>query len=472
VINAAAERQTIYLRTFQTGDQAELAEQLLKEVSTARICLLNPRDKGDYDQQLHMALTKQPMLKTPMQTDNSTALKSRASASAGSGQSLHSKPTDAKKSPREPTTKRATDRGERTYTSARPPGQTTQPSHLASAPHRARDVHGKFPVEKAVAAGVITLVLFCAFLGRGAILTWFKPAPNQINRSDRGPAANDPVGSEPSRQEIKPPLPAITPFDAKAAEKHQQDWADHLGTPVEITNSIGMQLKLIPGGKFQMGSPDSEPDRDDDETRHLVKISRPFYLSVHGATQQQYEKVMGTRPWQGKNFVKEGADYPAVYVNHDDAAEFCRRLSGQEGVEYRLPTEAEWEYACRAGTTTAYSSGDDESKLGQHAWYYRNAWLIDEKYAHRVGQKLPNPWGLYDLHGNVHEWCQDWYGPYGSQQVASDPMGPTEGDRRVLRGGSIGSLSSFVRSASRFYGLPANRDNLGFRVARTYSVPP
>jgi WD40 repeat protein len=125
VINAAAERQTIYLRTFQTGSQAKLAEQLLTEVSTARICLLNPRDKGDYDQQLHMALAKQPILKTPMQTDNSTALKSRASASAISGQSLHSKPTDAKKSPREPTTKRATDRGERTYTVARPPGQKT-----------------------------------------------------------------------------------------------------------------------------------------------------------------------------------------------------------------------------------------------------------------------------------------------------------------------------------------------------------
>jgi WD40 repeat protein len=186
VIDGAAERQTIYLRTFQAGDQAELAEKLLNEVSAARICLLNPRDKGDYDQQLHTALTVKPLLKTPMQTDDSTSLKSGASASAVSGQSLHSKPTDAKESPGEPTTKQATDKGEKTYVSAPSPGQVTRSSHLAAARQHAKNVRGKFPVEKAVAAGVITLVLFFAFLGRDAILTWFTPAPNQINRPDLG----------------------------------------------------------------------------------------------------------------------------------------------------------------------------------------------------------------------------------------------------------------------------------------------
>jgi formylglycine-generating enzyme required for sulfatase activity len=238
-------------------------------------------------------------------------------------------------------------------------------------------------------------------------------------------------------------------------------------------NSIGMKLKLIPAGEFQMGSPDAEPDREDDETRHLVKISKPFYLGLCEVTQQQYEKVMGARPWQGKDYVKEGADYPAVYVSHDDAVEFCRRLSKQEDVEYRLPTEAEWEYACRAGTTTAYSFGDDEAKLGQYAWYYKNAWDIGEEYAHRVGQKLPNPWGLYDIHGNVWEWCQDWYGPYGSEKVVSDPVGATQGVRRVLRGGSFLHPSSDVRSAFRFNRRPVRRSsNAGFRAARTYNVSP
>jgi len=241
-----------------------------------------------------------------------------------------------------------------------------------------------------------------------------------------------------------------------------------------IGNSIGMKLTLIPAGEFQMGSPDSDSDAADREKpQHLVKITKPFYLGVYEVTQQQYEKVMGTCPWQGKDYVKEGVDYPAVYVNHDDAVEFCRRLSKQEGVEYRLPTEAEWEYACRAGTTTAYSFGDDASKLGQYAWHYKNALDIGEKYAHRVGQKLPNPRGLYDMHGNVWEWCQDWSGLYGSEKVVSDPLGPAQGEYRVLRGGSIVFRSSLVRSAPRNANLPNRRNYFyGFRAARTYHVSP
>jgi WD40 repeat protein len=242
--------------------------------------------------------------------------------------------------------------------------------------------------------------------------------------------------------------------------------------PDLIINSIGM--KLIPAGEFQMGSPDSDSDAADREKpQHLVKITNPFYLGVYEVTQGQYEKVMGARPWQGKEYVKEGPDYPAVYVSHDDAVEFCRRLSKQEGVEYRLPTQAEWEYACRAGTTTTYSFGDGEAKLGQHAWYDKNAWDIGEKYAHRVGQKLPNRWGLYDMHGNVYEWCQDWHESYGSEKVVSDPLGDAQGIARELRGGSFRYRSSVVRSADRYCDLPDNRDSsLGFRAARTYHVSP
>jgi formylglycine-generating enzyme required for sulfatase activity len=245
-----------------------------------------------------------------------------------------------------------------------------------------------------------------------------------------------------------------------------------LGDPV--VNSVGMLLVPIPAGEFQMGSPASEQGHRDDETRHLVKITKPFYLGVCEVTQQQYQKVMGARPWQGKDNVREGPDYPAVYVSHGDAVEFCRRLSDQEGVEYRLPTEAEWEYACRAGTTTAFSFGDDAAKLGQYAWYQKNAEDIGEKYAHRVGQKLPNPWGLYDMHGNVFEWCQDWAGRSGSEKVVSDPVGPAQGKYRVLRGGSLRTLSWHVRSANHYFSLlPVNGlFNYGFRTARTYNVSP
>ena len=241
---------------------------------------------------------------------------------------------------------------------------------------------------------------------------------------------------------------------------------------VEITNSIGMKLKLISAGEFRMGSPDSDSDAlDDEKPQHLVKITKPFYLGVYEVTQQQYEQVMGVRPWQGMDDVQERRDYPATHVSWNDAVEFCRKLSGQEGVKYRLPTEAEWEYVCRAGTSTTYSFGDDESKLGQYAWNSTNAWDIGEKYAHRIGRKLPNPWGLYDMHGNVWEWCQDWFSPYDSKKVVSDPTGPAQDDFRSLRGGAVLNLPKVVRSASRSNDQPDYRTNTyGFRVARTYNL--
>jgi formylglycine-generating enzyme required for sulfatase activity len=282
-------------------------------------------------------------------------------------------------------------------------------------------------------------------------------------------AAACPHCGAPLTQQARPPEPARPEVPRSGSGQSGQSGNAQPSTGDKTTvNSIGMKLTLIPAGEFQMGSPDAEPDRNDDETQHLVKISKPFYLGVYEVTQQQYEKVMGDRPWQGENYVKKGADYPAVYVSHDDAVEFCRRLSKQEGVEYRLPTEAEREYACRAGTTTAYSFGDDDAKLGQYAWYRKNAWDIGEEYPHGVGQKLPNPWGLYDMHGNVSEWCQDWTAPYGSEKVVSDPMGPAQGERRLLRGGWCASRPSRVRSAYRHWESPStNGVGVGFRVART-----
>ena len=131
--------------------------------------------------------------------------------------------------------------------------------------------------------------------------------------------------------------------------------------------------------------------------------------------------------------------------------------------------EAQWEYACRAGSETTFSFGDDVSKLEQYAWYDKNAWDIDEKYAHPVGQKLPNSWGLHDMHGNVWEWCWDWYGEYEAGDAA-DPSGPVSGESRVLRGGAFLNEAVVCRSAVRIYWLPVNRSsNSGFRVSRTYT---
>ena len=199
-----------------------------------------------------------------------------------------------------------------------------------------------------------------------------------------------------------------------------------------------------------------------------VKQSDLFCAS-HPDEIQRLPKLART-PWKGglveELLVKEGDDYPAANVNWHDAVEFCRKLSEKAGLEYRLPTEAEWEYACRAGTTTAYSLGDDASELGEYAWYSENPRDVGQEYAHIVGQKKPNPWGLYDMHGNVWEWCSDWHGDYPSGSV-TDPAGPSSGSSRVGRGGSWLYEAGYCRSAHRLPSLPTRfgpGDNAGFRI--------
>jgi len=273
-----------------------------------------------------------------------------------------------------------------------------------------------------------------------------------------------PLPAEPS---APPPL-ANAPFDESQAKQYKETWADHLGVPVEITNSIGMKFVLIPPGQFMMGSPESEEGaRDCEHPQHQVRINRPFFLGVTEVTQGQWEAVMGTRPWSGKGYVKEGSDYAAPYVSWDDAQSFCERLSEKERVTCRLPTEAEWEYACRAGTTTVYHFGDDASRLGDYARFRDNAVDVDEKYAHRVGHKKPNPVGLYDMHGNVAEWCQDWLASdYYAESPTDDPTGPVAAAHRAIRGGCWWDDAKLCRAASRLWYAPQYQLHfLGFRVA-------
>ena len=233
----------------------------------------------------------------------------------------------------------------------------------------------------------------------------------------------------------------------------------------ETTNSIGMRFKLIPAGSFVMGSPGTEVGRDssDEGPLHKVQLTRPFYLGVYEVTQEQYERVMGTSPSDFK-----GNQHPIEEVSWNDAVEFCRRLSDfpaerAAGHEYRLPTEAEWEYACRGGSAGAYSFGDSESELSQNAWYAGNSGSTP----HPVGEKEANAFGLYDMHGNVWEWCADWYGAYSNGDVV-DPQGPSTGSLRVDRGGGWYVTPADVRAANRSRRTPDYRnDYLGFRVARS-----
>ncbi|WP_417380092.1 bifunctional serine/threonine-protein kinase/formylglycine-generating enzyme family protein [Gimesia sp.] len=271
------------------------------------------------------------------------------------------------------------------------------------------------------------------------------------------------------KEPVRPKEPAqlVAPFDANVAKADQQEWSAHLGLDMETSNSIGMKFKLIPPGEFLMGSPESEANRDEAEVQHEVRITKPYYLGSTVVTQGQWKAVMGTTPWKGKDYVKEGDNYPATYVSWEDAQEFIQKLNASEGDLYRLPTEAEWEYACRAGSLSAYCFGDDTGHLSEYGWFDKNAWNINEKYAHQVGQKRSNPFGLYDTHGNVYEWCEDWYGGYASDAV-TDPTGPTTGSSRVYRGGCWFFSSGHCRSAARDGYSPGPRnDDLGFRVLRS-----
>ena len=229
-----------------------------------------------------------------------------------------------------------------------------------------------------------------------------------------------------------------------------------------ITNTLDMTFNKIPAGTFTMGSPETEKDHQGDETQHPVTISNAFYMQTTEVTQGQWMAVMGTEPWKGNSYVKEGPNYPVTYVSWDDAIAYCKKLSEKKGKIYRLPTEAEWEYACRAGTKTTWSFGDDEKVLGDYAWY-------DEQYAHQVSLKKPNAFGLYDMHGNVYEWChvfdrRDYY----KQSPEKDPTGPASGSSRVLRGGAWdGVLARSTRSASRGRVVADDRSsNYGFRLVR------
>ena len=217
--------------------------------------------------------------------------------------------------------------------------------------------------------------------------------------------------------------------------------------------SINKDMVLIQAGTFKMGSPASDKGRTDDENLHQVTITKQYYMGKYEVTQELWEAVIGHNP-SSKN---KGAKLPVTDVSWSDCQEFLKRLNEKSNAGYRLPTEAEWEYACRAGTTTAYSFGDSITKN------YAN---FDDSSIRTVGIYKPNEFGLYDMHGNVWEWCEDWYDDYSAGAV-TDPRGLAPAKNRVLRGGSFDNYASKARSSSRNYTAPTNRySSLGFRLAR------
>ena len=254
------------------------------------------------------------------------------------------------------------------------------------------------------------------------------------------------------------------PFDNEEALRRQKETAKTLRLPVEKDLDLGrgvkLRLVLVPAGRFIMGSPCSEPYRDTgglgDETLHEVTITRPYYLGKYELTQEQWQAVMGDGPSLFKD-----ARNPVETVGWNDAVAFCEKARAKLGLAIRLPTEAEWESACRAGTTKMFGESDKADALDAAGWYGGNSGTR----LHRVGEKKPNPWGLYDMSGNVWEWCQDWVGPYSPAPV-TDPQGAAQGQDRVLRGGCWRNPLGYCRSAARDFDQPDDRSGfVGFRVA-------
>ena len=322
-------------------------------------------------------------------------------------------------------------------------------------------------------------------------------------------------------------LVALTGFGGLTVATAQESKA--AGGGKQITNSIGMKLTLIAAGEFMMGSSESAEataaffkknygmDRltadlsKDEHPQHRVRITKSFYLGTYHVTRGQFRQFVkdsgyktdaekGGNPgawgwdsesktfsfekdysWQNAGF-EQTDEHPVVNVSWNDAVAFCKWLSRKEGNRYRLPTEAEWEYACRAGATTRYYSGDDPETLAKvanvadatfKAKFPDCKWTIKASdgyvFTAPVGRFKPNDFGLYDMHGNAWQWCADWFGEhYYAKSPAEDPTGPDTGDDRVLRGGSWGDWPSSARSATRSRGTPDGRSNYGgFRVART-----
>jgi len=307
----------------------------------------------------------------------------------------------------------------------------------------------------------------------------FKPETQNF-----GPVAGPAPALTGAQQVVPPPPPPLEPppGDVSLSEPEVQvlnEELDEVPTLVPsaiqvpaglktLTNSLNMTFVLIPAGSFLMGSPETETGRSSDEIQHEVTISQDLYVQATPVTQGHWQALMGYLP---SRLLKTGLDLPLEGVNWNDCQEFIRKLLAlQEGI-YRLPTEAEWEYACRSGSPSALANGDLitlfcdlDPALDEIGWYCGNS----NRSLQPVAQKRPNAWGLYDMHGNVAEWCQDWYGSY-PETAQTDPAGPVSGPGRVVRGGSWFSSAKKCRCAARFYAPPHSRNRFpisGFRLVR------
>ncbi len=289
--------------------------------------------------------------------------------------------------------------------------------------------------------------------------------------SDSASSADNFAGKS-SGVKIEQPVAEPVPFEKiplSTDSSYESAPASEGASPGEVREFTNLKIKFCwcPPGTFRIGSDELEVTHKFNEAPVDVTLSKGFWMQQTEVTQQQFSALMGVNP----SFHK-GDQHPVDSVNWLEAREFCRRLSElppekKTGNNFRLPTEYEWEYACRAGTTTIFSFGSDETGMEDYAWFTKNSL----RTTHPVAEKKPNPWGLFDMHGNVSEWCEDFYGDYPSEPV-TDPRGPESGEMRTLRGGGWFYVGENARSCHRDAYAPKTRYiGLGFRIVLTNTPP-
>jgi formylglycine-generating enzyme required for sulfatase activity len=524
VIQDAALRQSAHVRTYQLGRHSELSQRILNEIAAAEACLLDPQKRLTYDQQLRAkkkaedaAVDEQlkaelpevlPSLRPQRRSWIKLSKQQILIGSAAAGVAilmLLLLSTVIRTRTSEGTLVVTVDQSDAVVVVADSKVSVVTPGDNQ-------------PVEIKVEEGKHTLKVAKGGFHTHTKTFTIKSGAREVFHVTLLPlvAKAQTAKAESTRQRdaiawttILPagaPPPAAEPFDAPTAKKHQQAWAEYLGLSAEQDVDLGDGVKLtfllIPAGEFMMGSPAEERARFLEEAKgykppvgvrliptegpqHRVRITRPFYLGKYEVTQAQWEAVMGGNP----SHFTDNPSHPVEQVSWEDVQQFlsklnvagtCRVPSAKPPLDsstmtFTLPTEAQWEYASRAGTTTFWHCGHDDAKLQEYAWFRVNS----GGKTHPVGELLANGFGLHDMHGNVWEWCADWYGAdYYAQSPPNDPSGPPAGSEmfwrrartsssgRVDRGGGFFNHAGLCRSAYRNCGTPdGRRGNLGFRLA-------
>lgn len=497
VIRDAAAQRMAHVRSYQLGPHSALSQTILNELGEAKACLLDPEARAAYDQSLREQLAA---------TEKRPRLEELFVEILDSGPPLVFPPVRRRR--------------------RLSPHKLVAVGAAIGSLVALSLVVWRFPSSRVWEVANWQEVKSAAGDSTTARQKTDEPARA---KQPRGVASTGPSSAaaekSAAKSPIAPPALAVAPFSAAQAKEHQARWGEYLKVPTETTNSVGMRFVLIPPGEFWMGSgfkPEEEVAAfkkycsvveskwfESEYPRHRVRITKAFYLAAHEVTVGQFQQFVaetgyqtrseksdtkgayGTNvegkfgfcpdySWHNPGF-EQGDDHPVVCVTWDDAVMFCKWLSQKEGNAYRLPTEAEWEYACRAGTTTRYWSGDDPETLVEignvpdetlRAKFSDTSFGIQNSdgwsFTSPVGTYKPNPFELYDTSGNVLEWCADWWGKtYYAESPTDDPVGPDSGTERVCRGGDWLDQLSVARSACRFkWGPSTPTTHTGFRVAR------